>query len=217
MSGVTFRLDEATPMLERVQSAAAQRGLALVGGRAVATLVRTHLVNLNASRHKFGRNYYAQAARSTHVRAVVGGAAVSITQVGFRQRLLGGPIRPGAGKKFITIPAIPEAYGTRAGEWTGLKVAKAYDPKRGYLRWALVRVTAAATVTVGLTGKIRKKDFKKVTIGEPVFWLVRSVTQQADPSVLPYAEQMNARATDAMRDYLIMVARRQAGPIGGTT
>lgn len=212
MSGVAIVLDEVTPLLARVSTAAQAKGLALVGGRAVGQLVRDYLVDLNSDRHRCGRNYYAQAARSVNVSAVPSGAAVSITQIGFRQRLLGGTILPK--KQFLTIPAIPEAVGTLASEWTGLKVAFAYDPKLGCLRRALVRATPVAQVTLTGKGKLLKKHLNPVATGEAVFWLVRRAVQNPDPSVLPYAEQMTSRAVDAISAEVQTLLRRGASTGG---
>lgn len=218
MSGVTVVLDEASPLLARLSTAAQQRSLALVGGRAVGTFLRDFLVKLNDERHKYGRNFYANAARSVTVNATDRGARISVTQRGFRQRLLGGPIAPTAGKKYLTIPAIPEAYGTLAGEWTGLKVGTAMDTERGYLRLALVRETGAARVTISKGGKIRKHDLKGATgAGEPVFWLVRSVSQAADPSVVPPTQEIDAVATAAIQAQLDRITRRSTSEdVGGS-
>lgn len=221
MSGVTFILDEATPLLERVGSAAAAKGLALVGGRAVGTLVRDHLVALNADRHRYGRNYYAQAARSVHVRSVPQGAAVGISQIGFRQRLLGGTIRAGqngSGKKFLTIPAegVPDAYSETAREHDDLQIARRVNPKTGHLMWCLIR---NASTPISIRRRKQKDGSIKTTIkagaivgGEVVFWLVRSVTQRADPSVLPSGEAMNTAASDAIKaEFATLDLRRTFG------
>lgn len=209
MPGVTITLDEATPLLERVKTAAQARGLALVAARAVGSLVKEHLYGLDAKRHRFGRHFYRQAADSVTAGAAPEGAAVSITQQGFRQRLFGGAIYPGNGKKFLTIPAVPEAFGTRAGEWTGLKVSRAYDPRTGALRWALVRVLSASVSGRAKKGKLNRAIAKNLGIGDVVFWLVRDVGQRADPTVLPTAADMSARGVKAIEDRFLRLALRR--------
>jgi hypothetical protein len=209
VSGVTILLDEVTPLLESVTSLVQARGLALVGARATASLVKEHAYGLNGERHRSGgRNFYRQAADSVSTAAVSQGAVVSINQQGFRQRLYGGAIRPGAGKTYLTLPACDEAYGKRAGEFPGLKFAYALDPKSGALRPALVRPAGTAV-------KIGRK--KAVTSLQPevLFWLVRKVDQRADPTVLPYGEQMSAVAVAAIRTRFSRLALRNARA-GGT-
>ncbi len=214
MAGVTLILDEATPLLERVRSAAAARGLALVGARAGAQLVRDHLFGLNAQRHRFGRNYYAQAARSVHSRAVPQGAAISITQTGFRQRLQGGIIRAKPGKA-LTIPEADEAHGRRAGEFSDLHLAKYVNPRTGELQAALVR---NLSTPISIRRRTLKDGTIKTTIsagaqrgGEIMYWLVKEVDQKPDPTVLPHEEHLAARVTDAIRTRMLRLTHRSSG------
>jgi hypothetical protein len=219
MSGMTIIIDEATPLLSRVENAATAKGLALVGGRAVGTLLRDHLVALNSDRHRYGRNYYAQAARSVHVQAVDTGAAVSITQVGFRQRLLGGRITAGSngsGKIFLTIPApgVPDAFSETASEHNDLTLGRRVNPKTGHLQWCLIR---NASTPISIRHRRQKDGTMKTKIlagdvqgGEVVFWLVHSVNQKADPSVLPSDDKISAAATAAITAELATLALRSA-------
>lgn len=211
MSGVTYRIDEATPLLERLRNAAAAHGLALVGGRAGAQLVRQHLFGLNAERHRYGRNFYAQAARSVHVAKVPQGAAISITQTGFRQRLEGGTIRAKPGKA-LTIPEDESAIGKRAGEFSDLHLAKFVNPRTGELQAALVR---NLSTPITIRRRTLKDGLIKTKIsalaqrgGEIMFWLVKSVTQRPDPSVLPHKEHIAARVVGAIKARLARLASR---------
>jgi len=206
-------LDEVTPLLARVNDAAVAKGLVLVGARAVGSLVKEHLYGLDQQRHRYGRHFYRQAADSVTAQSVAQGASVSITQLGFRQRLLGGAIYPRGG--FLTIPEAPEAYGHRAREFPDLHVARVVDPKFGFLRWALIRNLSTPIA-------VRKRKQKDGTYrtkiiagqqrgGEVMYWLVRDVGQRADPTVLPYAEQMNARAVSAIETEMLRLARGKTG------
>ncbi len=172
---VVITVDQVTPLLAAVKSAAESRDLILEGARAVAAAVREHLYGLDAQRSRSGLHFYRQAAERTTAEITSGGAIVTIAYLGFRQRLLGGPISP-RHARFLTIPAIPAALGTRARQWSGLRVGRAYDLKNGAIRLALIRPS-----------------------GQPVFWLVRSVRQAADPSVLPPSDLLNTRAQTAIR------------------
>jgi hypothetical protein len=215
--GIVTQRDDISSLLERVKDAAAAKGLTLVMGRAVANQVRDHLVALNAERHRYGRNYYAQAARSVGVRATEGFALVTISQVGIRQRYYGGTIVPRT-KRYLTIPARPEAYGMRAGEFNDLDFTMVLDPKSGNLRAALVRRASSSISIVKRKRKDGSFSFKtKATDfnagGVVMFWLVRKVSQAADPSVLPTREEMLETAFTAGKRRLDRLAERaQGGP-----
>ena len=219
MSGVNILLDEVTPLLERCRTAAQAQGLALVGARAVGILVKDHLYGLDSQRHQFGRHYYRQAGDSVTARAVPQGASVNITQIGIRQRLFGGDIYPRKAR-MLTIPACPEAYGMRAGEFNDLDIRRVLNPKTGQLQLALVRRASTAIAF----RRRKQKDGTIKTFVHPselrevkvMFWLVRHVYQKPDPTVLPYTEQMTLRAVDAIKTRFVRLAQRQGNqPNGG--
>lgn len=217
-TGVTIALDEATPLLARVRSAAQVRGLLLVGGRAGASLVREHLFALDGQRGRSGRHFYAQAARSVTTGLVAEGIAISITQTGFRQRRFGGTIKPGRNisritgrpTRFLTIPA-EGAEGTRAGEYADLHLTKAVNPRTGALQWALVR---NLSTPISLRRRTLKDGSIKTTItakptqgGEVVFWLAGQITQQPDPTVLPGDAAIIGRVTSVIQERVLRLAR----------
>ena len=199
--GVIISRDEASPLLSRLKDAADLAGLAPVMARAIGIQLKDHLVALDAQRHKYGRHYYVQAARSVTARAAGGFALVSVTQIGIRQRFYGGTITPKSAK-MLTIPACPEAYGMRAKEFSDLQVARVLDPQTGHLRLALVR---RASQVISISRRKRPDGTIKTSVrpgdvragGEVMFWLVRKVTQKADPTVLPTREEMLSAALDA--------------------
>lgn len=211
MSGVTITINTAGALLDRLQTAAQNAGIALVGARAVAQLTKDHLVQLDQERHKDGgRHYYLQAARSVTARAGgTGLALVTVTQTGFNQRLHGGPIVPGPGKQYLTIPAAPESYGKRAGEFKNeLHFALALD-ENGSLRPALVR---RASTAFSFVRRKQKDGSVKVSVkpgelreGKVLFWLVRRVNQRPDPSVLPAGPLMQAKAIEAMNTRILRI------------
>ncbi|MDP2227283.1 MAG: hypothetical protein Q8J78_07370 [Moraxellaceae bacterium] len=211
-TGIIINRDDASPLLARVKDAATAAGLSLVMARAIGIQVKDHLIALNAQRHKFGRNYYARAARSVSSRSAGGFALVSINHVGIRQRLNGGTIRPKAGKRFLTIPATPEAYGMRAREFSDLKVGRAINP-RGRIQWALIR---KASTAISFTRRKQKDGSVKIKVrpgelragGEVIFWLVSRVTQRKDPSVLPTTQQMAAVGVAAAENRVTRLAAR---------
>ena len=221
MSGTTIILDEVTPLLEGVRNAAQARGLALVGAQAAADVVQAHLWGLDGQRHRGGNHFYRQAGDSVSTGFVPQGAVVSINHTGFRQRLYGGRIVPGVGKTYLTLPASPEAQGKRAGVFNDLDFAYALDPKLGAVRPALVR---RAQTQIRFARRKQKDGSIRLTAKpvrelqpEVMFWLVRSVTQRADPSVLPYGEQMSAAAVSAIRGRFSRLALRRARAAGYDT
>jgi hypothetical protein len=212
MSGVSIITDEITPLLANVRTEAQAKGLALVGARAVGSLVKEHLYGLDAQRHQFGNHYYRQAGDSVSSSIVPQGAVTSISQVGFRQRLFGGTIRA-KHAKLLTIPANPEAVGKRAREFNDLDFAFALNPATGALQPALVRrpQTLLRHRRVKGEGGVTFKASPVATLApEVMFWLTPSVDQDADPSVLPYAEQMAARAVQAIKTRLLRLTVRNA-------
>lgn len=209
----TILLDEVTPLLERVKTEAQARGLALVAARAVGGLVKDHLYGLDQQRHRYGSHFYRQAADSVTTGAAPEGAVVSITQLGFRQRLFGGTIRP-KNVRYLTLPAHPDAFGKRAREFNDLDFAYRVNPATGALQPCLIRRAQTSIRyrrTKGKDGVVRLKVAAVTSLqAEVMFWLVKSVSQPADPSVLPHGEQMSARAVGAIKTALLRPALREA-------
>lgn len=219
MSGVTVLIDEVSPLLNRLRDASAAQGMALVGARAAANLVRAHLFDLNTSRHKHGRNYYAQAARSVNTRLAPQGAAVTVSQLGLRLRLLGGVVRP-VNAKMLTIPDenAPEAHGVRAREFNDLDRQLVTNPKTGRLQWALVRRPSTAIrfarrkrADGSIATTVRPGELRE---GKVMYWLVRKTTHKADPTVLPTGPAMTGAAVGAIKLRFVRLRQRGGNPGG---
>ena len=195
MPGISITLDEATPLLERCRTAAQAQGLALVGGRAAASLVKEYLFGLDGERHQYGNHFYAQAARSVNVVKVPEGAAINITSQGFAQRLFGGDIVP-KNAHWLTIPARAEAMAHRAREFTDLHFV--------FFREGLAALVQNLQTRLGgrVRGSVTPKGAKGETGGGIFYWLVKFVHQEPDPTVLPYEEQMSVRAVDAISTHV---------------
>lgn len=132
-------------------------------------------------------------------------AVVSITHAALLQRVRGGYLRPGVGRKYLTIPAIGEAYGKRAREFHNLRFGFA-ENRFGNLAPALVEASATRVAF----GRRRQDGTRKVTPGEAVggkafFWLVKKVYQRADPTALPTEGQLAVAATRGANEW----ARKQ--------
>lgn len=217
-TGVVILRDTASPLVSRLRSALRIEGMAMVIGRAERNLFRDHLFKLNTQRHRpGGRNFYTQAGRSVQAKHLGGAIILSISQAGFRQRLLGGRIAPRAPRRFLTIADPGMAgYGKRAAEFNDLDVGRALNPKTGRMQWALIRRASTALryrkvlresngYMVHGTRIVRGKS----QLAEPVFWLVRSVNQKPDRSVLPSDAQILNTANDAISTRLRRVGGAQ--------
>lgn len=167
-----------------VGSQIAARAAALQGarlntqiGRGVAELFRLNFRNLDRERaNALGgkrTHFYSDAMKATFSSGDDEGATVTVAALGIRQRLLGGTIKPREGK-YLTIPARAEAYGRRAREFQNLKFVR-LSGGRGML------VADGA----GRAGHSSKKHIGSKEEGLVYFWLVPSVHQDADPTVLP--------------------------------
>lgn len=204
--------DTATPALQRMAAAVQPGRLQAIIGRSAANTYKQHLLGLNQTRaNALGgprTNFYAAAARGTSFRVVGDDVVVSISSVGIRQRYFGGTIKPKT-TKYLTIPAIPEAHGKRASEFQGLRFAIVPD-EQGRQRPALVQ--GAQTL---IRGRRSKGGVRFRAIGEirerVVFWLARSVTQQPDPTVLPYTELVETRVQRDVAAYLQLQIDRAGG------
>jgi hypothetical protein len=134
-------------------------------------------------------HFVGDMARAVNEKFDVHGVTLQITHVGILQKIFGGPIVPRE-KKLLTIPAIAEAYGHRAGEFPDLKFGYAYNPKLGIQMMALIR-TGRTYVKLVKNGKGGKKFVPKgivedrTRLGSAVFWLVHKVNQKATPGILP--------------------------------
>jgi hypothetical protein len=193
--------DRATPALRRAGAAANTAALWNAIGRGASERIRAHLFALDGTRpNRLGgrrTHFYAAAAKSTHYTAQPGEAEVTVSKVGIRQRLEGGTIRP-VRKKYLTVPAVAEAHGRRASEFQNL-----------VLRYgAGGRPVALAEAPATQVAFERRKDGTARTVkgrglgGRVIFWLVKSVHQKPDPTVLPAEDQIAAAAAAAADEYL---------------
>ena len=200
MSAFTTVLDQATPLLERVQSAARSQGLALIGAYAAGGLLRHHLLELDAQRHRGGNHFYARAADAISVTATATSATISIDHPGLLQRRYGGTIRARSGGA-LTIPASPEAQGRSARDFSGLRVACVINPATGRLQAARVR-PLPTPVTLRSRSSSRTPSSSAPRAGEVLYWLTKYVHQRPDPTVLPSSEALNAAALAAIQSAL---------------
>jgi len=197
-------------LIEQVKPARAARVVA----PAAANLFRTHLFKLNDERpNRLGgkrTNFFSQAAKATSATAEGGTVKVNVAHVGIRQRVEGGTIRPTNGRKFLTIPARSEAYGTRAKEHPFL-VPIFFRSGAG----ALVEADRSdlGARDEALSGRRRGDEPAAAEFergGGVWFWLVKSVTQRPDPTVLPDRAAIIGASTQALDAWVALQSKRAA-------
>jgi len=167
---------DALPWLKRLDAAQNSPRLRKVMAAEAAKTVRQNFAKLDQERHGGGsHHYYGQAARSTTWDVRGNDMFVIVDHVGIRQRYFGGTIRAKAGHA-LTIPVQgSDAEGRRASEFNDIFVVSREGGKTGFL----ARLDAAGQL-------------------EPLYWLRKSVTQKADPTVLPKEDHLNTRMGEAL-------------------
>lgn len=182
-------------------------GLSKVMGEAAQKVTRDWLFRLDGERANTlgGRrsHFYADAAKNTRYEATDDGATVVITKTGLRQRWLGGTITA-KNVKFLTIPARSESYGVPARQF----------PRK--LRFVQFRSGAAALViddrgestthtddAGNVTTRRGKRNKRMKTAGIVEYWLVPSVHQNPDPSVLPSQSVLTEAVVEAGKNFLM--------------
>lgn len=207
---LTFSIDDGiTPATRAMQNAFQPENLFPIIGRSAVNTVRDYLFDQNASRaNKLGgsrTNFYASAARATHFDEVDDGVLISINQVGIAQRYYGGTIEP-VSKKFLTIPARAEAYGKRAGEFPNLVVL--WSRNGPYALAAGEQSSSTVSSGSGKNSRARTSRQNAVKPGIILFWLVKSVTQKPDPTVLPDRSTIIENIKGDVNSYLTRSLRR---------
>lgn len=206
--------DGASPAVLRMIADLRGPGLVSASAGEVRIEVRGHFAMLERTRpnqNNWPRQHFWADVRETVNNPVVTDpttATVSITHQAINQRLLGGYILPKNGKKYLTIPARPEAYGKRAAEIPGLRFGFA-ENKYGNLAPALVQ-TAAQAVKFGRTKKDGTRTVTPGAYGDAFYFLAKKVFQPADPGVLPTEAKIAAAAQRGATVYAEAMADRAA-------
>jgi hypothetical protein len=185
MSTTVGIVERATPALVSFELAPSSGQVNSAIGRAVVKLMQDHFSTLPPNKRHFpGTGFWKPAAQATQFEALPGGVRISVNQTGVRQRFLGGPIEA-VKAGYLTIPAVAEAYGHRATEFTNLKLFGGRSSSTG--RGGPVGLKLA-------TGASKANS----TESDGVFyWLVQSVWQEPNPKILPTDIEMSATALPA--------------------
>jgi len=185
--------DTASSALAALDSMLTPGQIAASVGEAETALFQNHFRNNGENKkHWPTTGFWPRAAGATSWQATDGGVTISVNQTGVRQRYLGGPIQPKNGRKYLTIPACAEAYGKTARDFSNLKPVPYIS--NGHLAFALVEADATAT-----KNKSAGRDFAG---GGVYFWLVQSVYQAPDSTVLPDKSEIRQTASDAIQSLI---------------
>ena len=176
--------------LIRALSPDARRDLHAAAAEAVAEFVGAHVRAYSGSKHgtatAFGApptRHYEDGANAISSSADADAGTVRIPIPGISRAWGDVEIRPGAGKKYLTIPArsgAPEVYGKTVAILRGLGWSFA-SGRRG---------TPQEKLLFG-----RSQDQKESRV---MFILKESVTQRRDPSLMPEQAEIARRAGDAV-------------------
>lgn len=183
-------------------------------GERARELTRNHLIEIAQTRHATASRlgaapsgHWGQAAEKTTFQADADGATVTINQPGIGRVGHDVKIKPGAGKKYLAIPAIAEAYNRRAYRMTNLTVmVRMKDGKRTAVA---LQERKASEIRYG---RIKKNGSRTVThvssrIGNVWYWLVKEVNQKQDRTLLPSDEQYRLSVLAGVRDYVDRLSR----------
>jgi hypothetical protein len=200
MPGVSIT-DTATPGLKSLRRHMHSPALRSVMARAGVNHVKDHLTHLDRRRgNALGgkrTHFYAAAARSTNFRLQGKGFIISINHVGIAQRYFGGTIRP-VTKKRLAIPAQARAHGRRPREFGNLKTGFGKDP------------SAPTSKPVPRFLYLPGAD-KTIPRSNILYWLVKSVIQKADHTVLPDLGDLGDKCIEAGGKYLQLQWERSNG------
>jgi len=213
--------DPVTPALRQFVKDGKARGWVGAMESGVRRLFIDHFDELERTRpNQWGAprtHFWAAVSNSVNTSRLANGFLLNISHPHFRQRLQGGTIRAGRNAswatgrptKYLTIPARAEAYGKTSYEFKGelslvfrrvggqvRAVALAMNPRSRYSGVHYITAYNAKGK------KVRRRQRTKITEGPLVYyWLVESVTQEPDPSVMPTEQDMTDAATNALSEW----------------
>lgn len=184
---ITATVDISSAMAPRLKEArdklTNRTGLHLAMAMGVEAKVMNRFRLLSGIPNKLGgvpTRFWQRASGATAVDSDGQAGYIRIPQAGIRLQYLGGTVVP-KNRKWLTIPAAPEAHGKRVEEVAG-----------GYAnqKWLFGKGRKPYAIADKATGKI-------------YFWLTKKATiKPFNPSVLPAESTMQRAAAEAASTYL---------------
>lgn len=178
-------------------------GLFRAIGEEGKSFLRAWFYRLDAERaNKLGgrrTHFYRDAGDSVRYEISQDNVALVVSKTGLRQRWKGGTIKA-VNAKYLTIPARSESYGVRALDFPGdLKFIKF---KSGAKALVLDDQRHGVDDASGSYIIKSKKNSRKKNVGVVMYWLVPSVYQAPDPSVIPDNQTLGFVADRAIDAHL---------------
>lgn len=208
---MTFTYALQTPALNRLMDAlgpSMRRALLEVAARGVQIAVSGHIERLGATRHRSASalgaeptGHYERAAADVTSEVDGNVGVVTIPIAGISRAFHDVTIRPGAGKKALTIPIAAESYGVRVVEMQSAG-------------WSIFRPPAKGAKMTSRDPR-RFSEYKNILMGSsggdapvPLYALVSVVRQPQDRTLLPSDEELGGAAENGVRLYLQEVMRQ---------
>jgi hypothetical protein len=181
-------------------------------GKAVVSEVQRHYTDLNTEYHKgYSRTgFYAAAAKNTTMEIQPDGVEIDVNKTGLGLRIYGGVVTPGKNPssytglptKYLSIPAVVEAYGKSPAYFGNLRFVKF-----GIDGPAALIEKSVKGATVSSTGKkVRNKYPQAGTLGafgqRVFYWLVKETHHKPDPSIHPDMDKVGQIAQDAAQNFI---------------
>ncbi len=149
-------------------------------GEGAAPLFADHFMAVDAARSQYGSEYYKKAGETTTFRADPEEAVITTEQIGINLHYYGGTVVP-INAEWLTIPAIAEAHGKRAREFSNLRFVYFGFRPNGKELAALFD---------------RESD-------EPFYWLVKETHHTADPTIIPDEDAIENNVRDSVAAHLM--------------
>lgn len=212
--------DSLQKLMAGVSAPAARREMHHSMGRSVQMVVRDWLVvleaNSGATRAALGggtkTDFFSKAAEVVSgedaLESAENSAVISLNHPGMRRAFQDVDIAPQGGKKYLTIPAVAEAYGKRASEFQNLRLM--FRRRGGQVRAVALEEAPATQFNFGRVKKSGRRTVsgQRQTIGTVYFWLVTAVHQAQDRSILPSDDALGDAAARGADDFLRQLQAR---------
>ncbi len=175
--------------------------------RGVQRAVSRHIERMGTTRHRTANSlgaeptgHYERAAADVTSEVDGNVGVVTIPIAGISRAFHEVTIRPGPGKKALTIPIAAESYGVRVVEMQSAG-------------WSIFRPPAKGAKMTSRDPR-RFSEYKNILMGSagggapvPLYALVAVVRQPQDRTLLPSDEELDAAAEDGVQTYLREVTR----------
>lgn len=202
--------DRATTEMQKIGAKLAAKELDGVIGESIVDSLRERFAALDLERpNQLGgdrTHYYEGCADMTTWSIIPDGVLISVTKEGIRTRILGTCILPGGAifpinAKHLAVPAIAEAYGKGPSEFEDL--VPLYRKRNGQTE--VFALAEDVDEKPERAARHRNRDETVIDHGNSenriFFWLVDSVVQQGDPSIIPSESEIKEKAFFRLDQY----------------